>query len=100
MNGTIHLGVSHLGEWNRRRGAGGLAVEIEFHAGSRREHIVGHLIVVFEADCVPHFDGDFGLGKVTILLCDLMVRRQQRKRAQKRKSDDGESAEHFSFDHL
>jgi hypothetical protein len=77
-----------------------LAVKIKFHAGSRREDIVGYLIVIFEADCVPHFDGDFGLRKVAVLLCDLMVRRKQWEYAQSRKGDGGDSAEHFSTDHL
>jgi hypothetical protein len=99
VNGTIHLGVSDLGEWNHRRGAGGLAVKIEFHAGSGREHIVGYLIVIFEADCVPRFDGDFGLRKVAALLGDLMVRRKHWERGQSRKGDGEKSAEDFLTDH-
>ena len=79
MNGTIDLGVARLVKGNRRRGAGGLAVKIEFHPGSGGEDVVGYFIAIFETDCVPYLDGDFGLREVAVLLIDLMVRRQQRE---------------------
>jgi len=48
-------------------------MKIELHPRSGREHIVCHLIVIFETDRVPHFDGDFSLRKVTVLLGNLVV---------------------------
>src|ERR1700736_6126204 len=73
MDGTIDLGVARLAKGNRRRGAGGLAVKIEFHPGCGGEDIVRHFIAILETDCVPYLDGDFGLREVAGLLIDLMV---------------------------
>src|SRR5450631_4587224 len=99
MDGTIDLGVARLVKGNRRRGAGGLAVKIEFHAGSGGEDIVGHFIAILETDCVPYLDGDFGLREVAVLLIDLMVCRQQWDRAQSGQRDRGEGTEDDSIDH-
>src|ERR1700722_2180980 len=99
MNGTIDLGVAGLVKGNRRGGAGGLAVKIEFHAGSGGEDIVGYFIVILETDCVPYLDDDFGLREVAVLLSDLMVCRQQRERAQNGKRDRRKGTEDDSIDH-
>src|SRR5258707_15159027 len=99
MNRTVDVGVARLVKGNRRRGAGGLAVEIEFHPGRGGEDIVGHFIVIFETDAVSCLDRDFGLREVAVLLSDLMICRQQWGRGQSSKRDRGEDTEYDSIDH-